>query len=196
MKTNYDGKEFDSELEVEYYKYLKEGGKNGEVLDFIYHPSQIPNLLPKRSYTPDFIVWYDDRIEVIETKGWNQFTYRIDDEIHHTMLNKSEEWLREYVESNSNAVQKVLGNGSKVIYRKIKYLKSYGWVDYDFKNPNTIANQRKNKIQELEKELKQLKNELKDFNRYYKLSRKSKLTLAQKMFIIEFMKKKDEELGA
>ena len=72
-KVIYEGIEFDSELEKDYYIHLQEYYKNGEILKFKYHPSQIHNLVGKRDYTPDFIVEYEDRIEVIETKGWNQF---------------------------------------------------------------------------------------------------------------------------
>ena len=195
MKAKYEGIEFDSDLEVEYYKYLEEGTKNGSILSFKYHPSQIPNLVGTRAYTPDFIVYYDDRVEVIETKGWNQFTYRIDEQIHNAMLLKTEDWLREYVKENSNFVQSLILIDAKVIYRKIKYLKSHGWVDYDFKNPNTLSNKRKEKISILEAELKDLKNFKKETIRYFTLiNKKQKKKKNQQAFIDDYLKKIQEEI--
>ncbi len=162
-KVYYEGIEFDSELEKDYYIHLQEGYKNGEILKFKYHPSQIHNLVGKRDYTPDFIVEYEDRIEVIETKGWNQFTFRVDDIIHNTMLGWNESQLECYCFSND-----FVATGKKYLYRKIKYLKAYGFVDYDFKNTNTIANKRKAKIEEQKNEIKELREFKKNAERYFK----------------------------
>ena len=191
-KVNYENITFDSELEVEYYKYLK---NNPEVLEFKYHPISIPNLVGKRSYTPDFIVLYKDKIEVVECKGWNQFSYRIDDQIHNIMLSKDSKWLSRYVEEEINTHIKDYtnfswysnGSAQRVFYKKIKYLKAYGFVDWDFKNPNTIANKRKEKITELSSELKELRQFKKDTIRYFNLHNKSKLTANQKEFIAKYL---------
>ena len=194
MKVKYKEVSFDSDLEVEYYKYLEEGVKNGSILSFKYHPSQIPNLVGTRAYTPDFIVYYEDRIEVVEVKGYNPYSFRIDEQIHNAMLLKTEEWLKEYVRENSDFTQALMLIDTKVVYRKIKYLKAYGWVDFDFKNPNTLSNQRKLKIDDLKQENKELKNQIKEWERYFKLSRKAKLTANQKEFISEFLERKRNEL--
>ena len=64
-KVNYDNISFDSELEVEYYKYLKENN-----IRFIYqneyknNPIKI-NLGRRKTYTPDFIV-FDDENKIIK----------------------------------------------------------------------------------------------------------------------------------
>ena len=56
-KVKYDGITFDSELEVEYYKYLKEEHDNGVVLDFIYHPKHpIQITKNKRNNECHFII--------------------------------------------------------------------------------------------------------------------------------------------
>ena len=39
-----------------------------------------------------------------------------------------------------------LQNFKNIKYRKIKYMSKFGWVDFSFKNPNTIANKRKMKL--------------------------------------------------
>ena len=96
-KVNYDGITFDSDLEVEYYKYLQELKAKCEVLNFYYHPDAIQNLVGKRSYTPDFLVAYQDRIEIVECKGYNPYSKMIDDQIHNVMLSKTEYFLKSYI---------------------------------------------------------------------------------------------------
>ena len=163
MKIPYNGIKFDSELEVEYYKYLEELYDKKIVYDFTYHPKIPIQITDKNTYTPDFIVGYEDRIEIIETKGFNQFSYMRDNMVHNVMLNKSEEELREWLAQNN-----ILWKG-KIEYKKIKYMKQFGWVEFNFKNPNTLANKRKEKINLLEQELKELRLFKKDTSRYFKL---------------------------
>ena len=195
-KIKYDGITFDSELEANYYAYLQAAQRNGEVLDFYYHPDQISNLVGKRSYTPDFLVAYDDRIEIIETKGYNPYSKMIDDQIHNIMLSKNEYFLKSYVTNViSKNIIRLCGNcwniDKKVIYRKIKYLKAYGFVDWDFKNPNTIANKRKEKITDLTEEVKELKEFKKNMLRYLayhkKIIENQKLTKSQKEWYYNYV---------
>jgi hypothetical protein len=176
MKIQYDGILFDSELEVEYYKHLCK-----EKVHFIYHPKVPIKLNAKNNYTPDFIVFYQDRIEIIETKGYNQYSYMRDNMIHNAMLEKCEYELIDYLNDNE-----IIVNGKKVVYKKIKYLKGHGWVDFDFKNPNTIANKRKNKIKELESELKANRELIKNYERYFTYNKKGKLTKKQTEWLINF----------
>ena len=192
MKVNYDGLLFDSELEVEYYKYIIEKMQEGEIYWFLYHPAQIPNLVGKRSYTPDFLVVYRDRVEIVETKGYNPYSKMIDDAIHQAMLSKDSEWLFEYVfycnppEAWWRYINEHIER-QNIVYKKVKYLKAYGFVEWDFKNPNTIANKRKEKITELSSELKELRQFKKDTVRYFNLHNRSKLTLNQKEFIAKYL---------
>ena len=166
-RINYKDIMFDSQLEVDYYKHLEELQTSGEVVDFIYHPLTIPKLVGTRAYTPDFCVEYADRYEVIETKGWNAYSYRIDDQIHQYMKAKPEIWLANYCMTNWQKFKTTEFDIRKhCVYKKVKYLKAHGWVDYEWKNPNTLANQRKEKIVDLEKELKALKKEVDEFKRY------------------------------
>lgn len=171
-RVKYDSFIFDSDLEVEYFKYLTELEKKGEVLTFYYHPDAIQNLVGKRSYTPDFLVAYQDRIEIVECKGYNPYSKMIDDQIHNVMLSKTEYFLKSYIcDVKARHIQFFCGKDwdteKKVVYRKIKYLKAYGFVDWDFKNPNTIANKRKEKINEQAQELKELKDFKKNALRYF-----------------------------
>ena len=176
-KVSYDGIKFDSELEVEYYKHLKENN-----LLFEYHPKTPIQITKNNTYTPDFIVFYNDRIEIIETKGYNQFSFMKDNMIHNVMLSKSEEELKSWLKENNIYTNEY----RSVVYKKIKYLKSYGWVDFDFKNPNTLSNQRKNKIKELEEENKRLKADLRGFIKYYEYLHTNKPTKAKKDYIMRF----------
>ena len=196
-KVTYENITFDSELEVEYYKYLIRNFAKGIVLDFFYHPDSIPSLVGKRSYTPDFLVLYEDRIEIVETKGtYNPYTKLIDDQIHAAMQAKSTRWLASYVLGNLShrtLIARHLDQWNatcltdNVYYKKVKYLKAFGFVDWDFKNPNTLSNQRKAKIQVLEAELKQANLELKDYKRYMNyLFATKKLTKSQNEWKIKF----------
>ena len=195
-KVEYDNIKFDSELEVEYVKYLRELKNKGEVLSFCYHPDAIQNLVGKRSYTPDFLVAYRDRIEIVECKGYNPYSKMIDDQIHNVMLSKNEYFLKSYIcDVKVRHMQFFCGIewdiANKVVYRKVKYLKAYGFVDWDFKNPNTIANKRKEKINEQAQELKELKdfkkNALRYFTYHLKLVNNEKLTKAQREWYFKYV---------
>ena len=173
-KVRYDDIIFDSELEVEYYKYLKNSN-----LEFIYHPKKPIKINSNNTYTPDFIVFYENKIKITENKGFNQFSYIKDNIIHNYMKELTTDQLLEYLFNNDIQEQETLGKD--ISYKKYKYLKSFGWVDYDFKNPNTIANKRKAKINELEIEIKELKEYKKNVQRYFSyLSKSDKLNKQQK----------------
>ena len=203
-KVKYNDITFDSELEVEYYKYLEEQWHKGVVLEILYHPKAIENLVGKRSYTPDFIVLYDDRIEIIETKGYNPYSKMIDDQIHNVMLSKNQWFLANYVAGTRmywtrfEDWDRNIKNGN-VVYKKIKHIKAYGFVDWDFKNPNTIANKRKEKINDLSTEIKALRDFKKDAERYFryhlKIVNNEKLTKPQKEWYYNYVKKLREEYG-
>ena len=203
-KVKYGDITFDSELEVEYYKCLDELWHKGEVLEILYHPKAIENLVGKRSYTPDFCVLYPDRIEIIETKGYNPYSKMIDDQIHNVMLSKNQWFLANYVAGTRmywtrfEDWDRNIKNGN-VVYKKLKYLKAYGFVDWDFKNPNTIANKRKEKINDLSTEIKALRDFKKDAERYFryhlKIVQNEKLTKPQKEWYYNYVKKLREEYG-
>ncbi len=187
-KVKYDGIQFDSELEVEYYKFIEQ---RNDVLRFVYHPKQIPNFVGKRSYTPDFIVQYIDHWEIVECKGYNPYSKMIDDQIHNVMQSKDEQYLREYIQYNGYYCINV-----PVKYVKVKYLKAYGFVDWDFKNPNTIANKRKVKINEQQDEIKELQEFKKNAERYFKyhlkIVNKEKLTKPQKEWYYKYVEELKE----
>ena len=195
-KVKFDGIQFDSELEVEYYKLLVEKTHKGEILRFIYHPSIPIPVTKNNNYYPDFIVIYSNHnIEIVECKGYSQFSYLKDNMIHNIMQSKSEEELIFWLGRN-----KIIPfQDSKVQYRKIKYLKAYGFVDWDFKNPNTIANKRKEKINEQQDEIKALKDFKKNAERYFtyyvKLKNMGKLTKPQREWYINFEKELMKEYG-
>lgn len=163
-KVKYNNITFDSDLEVEYYKYLCELKNKGDVMQFVYHPSVPISVTKNNNYYPDFIVIYSNlNIEIIETKGYSQYSYLKDNMIHNIMLGKTQDELKTWLCNN-----KILPFKNSIVrYRKIKFLKSYGFVDWDFKNPNTIANKRKEKIQEQTTEIKELKEFKKNAERFF-----------------------------
>ena len=185
MKVNYDGLLFDSEWEKDYYCYLK----NELKADFIkYHPDPIFDLVARKQYTPDFIYIKGDTYSVVEVKGnYNPFANHFqDDMIHKEMKAKNYRWLYNYFWKNGINFRIAEDGYYDLKYEKVKKLKQ-GWVDYDFKNPNTIANKRKEKITELSSELKELRQFKKDTVRYFNLHNRSKLTLNQKEFIAKYL---------
>lgn len=179
MKINYDDLSFDSELEMNYYIHLKENN-----IEFLYQnefrktPILI-NLGRRKTYVPDFIVFDNENktIEIIELKGYAKWSANEDNNIMDFMKNKvitDKDFLIGWLKETGFYKQDY-----DVIYKRLKYLKSYGFVDFDFKNPNTIANQRKNKINELQVELKSLKEYQKNVERYFSYLRKDKLSKQQ-----------------
>ena len=203
-KVKYGYITFDSELEVEYYKYLVELYAKGVISEFYYHPAIPIKITKNNSYTPDFVTFYmDNKIEIVETKGYNPYSKMRDDMIHQVMLSKSEQELRDWLNKNFDSVYnnkfKLKFNNYRVIYRKVKYLKAYGFVDWDFKNPNTIANKRKEKINDLSSEIKELRDFKKEAERYFryhlKIVNNEKLTKPQKEWYYNYMKKLREEYG-
>lgn len=202
-KVTYGDITFDSELEVEYYKYLQELYEKGLIRAFFYHPAVPIKITKNNTYTPDFVVFYPARIEIVETKGYSQYSYMKDNMIHSIMQSKSEQELRDWLNENYDAVYdnklQVNLNCFRVVYRKVKYLKAYGFVDWDFKNPNTIANKRKEKINDLSTEIKALRDFKKDAERYFryhlKIVNNEKLTKPQKEWYYNYVKKLREEYG-
>ena len=203
-KVKYDDITFDSELEVEYYKYLVELYEKGVITSFYYHPSIPIKITKNNTYTPDFVVFYlDNKIEIVETKGYNPYSKMRDDMIHQVMQSKSEQELRDWLNKNYDSVYdnkfQLKFNNYSVVYRKVKYLKAYGFVDWDFKNPNTIANKRKEKINDLSSEIKELRDFKKEAERYFryhlKIVNNEKLTKPQKEWYYNYTKKLREEYG-
>ena len=203
-KVKYDDITFDSELEVEYYKYLKEQRDNGVITSFYYHPAIPIKITKNNTYTPDFVVFYlDRRIEIVETKGYNPYSKMRDDMIHQVMQSKSEQELRDWLNKNYDSLYdnkfQLKFNNYSVVYRKVKYIKAYGFVDWDFKNPNTIANKRKEKINDLSTEIKELRDFKKEAERYFryhlKIVNNEKLTKPQKEWYYNYTKKLREEYG-
>ena len=197
-RVEYDGITFDSEWEKDYYIYLKEELK----ADFIkYHPEPIFDLVARKKYTPDFIYCKEDTVSVVEVKGgYNPYANHFqDDMIHKEMKAKDYGWLYNYFWKNGIKFTHSEDGYYDLKYEKVKKLKK-GWVDYDFKNPNTIANKRKEKINDLSTEIKELRDFKKDAERYFryhiKVVNNEKLTKPQKEWYYNYVKKLREEYGS
>lgn len=187
MKTNYNDIEFDSDLEAEYYKYLQ---TNNIRFKYQNEYSRTPikiSLGRRKTYTPDFVVYDDEnkKIRIIETKGYAKWSANEDNNIMDFMKYQVSEnpaflisWLKE-----ANLYEE----GYSLEYQRIRYNKTFGWVDYNFKNPNTLANKRKEKIKELELEVKSLQKFQKDTIKYFKLMKSTKKrSLSQSEFIVSY----------
>lgn len=190
-KVRYDNITLDSELEMMYYDYLV---KNN--IRFIYQdkykktPIKI-NLGRRKTYTPDFIVFDDENkiIKIIELKGYAKWSANEDNNIMDFMRNKvatDKDFLIEWL-----AQLDIDTRGWDIEYHRLKHLKSFGFVEYDFKNPNTIANQRKNKIIELQSQLKELELYKKNVERYFGYLKKDKLNKQQQEWKLKFEREND-----
>ena len=190
-KVNYNGIEFDSNLEVNYYKYLKEKNINFKYQnEYSKNPIKI-ELGRRKTYKPDFIV-YDDGakiITIVETKGYAKWSANEDNNIMDFMKNQVKNnpyfvisWLKEI---------KAYKDNYSVSYQRIRFNQTYGWVDYNFKNPNTLANKRKEKIQEQSSEIKGLrefkKNALRYFTYHLKIVNNEKLTKSQREWYYKYV---------
>ena len=91
-KVTIDGIKFDSKMESEYYLYLKEQKKNGEIKHFELQP--VFELQPKfekegKKYRPityksDFkVIHNDDSIEVIDVKGFTTPLFNLKEKMYH-----------------------------------------------------------------------------------------------------------------
>ena len=196
MKVNYENITFDSELEVEFYKYLELQTLENCGISFLYQESykHTPihiNLGRRKNYTPDFIVIDDNKqeIHIIETKGYAKWSANEDNNIMDFMKNKVEydvsflrSWLEEVFDF-SFIVETEKANNYDIKYHRIKHLKGIGFVDYNYKNPNSISNKRKLKIEEQNSEIKELKlfkkNALRYFGYLKKIRTGNKITKVQ-----------------
>lgn len=188
-KVEYMGITFDSEWEKEYYIYLRDVVKADKI---IFHPEPIFDLVARKQYTPDFIYVKDDTVSVVEVKGgYNPYANKFqDDMIHKEMKAKNYRWLYNYFYKNGIYFTNSEDGYYDLKYEKVKKLKQ-GWVDYDFKNPNTIANKRKEKINDLSVEIKELRNFKKNAERYFKYHLKvvknEKLTKPQREWYYKYV---------
>lgn len=180
MKVKYKDIELDSEQELLYYKKLEEEG-----IRFVYQnefkkkPIEI-NLGRRKHYTPDFIVVDYDKmiITIVELKGYAKWSANEDDNICNFMKNKAK-YDRQFLVDWLRYVGIPVGK-CEVQYQRLKYNKTYGFVDYDWKNPNSISNQRKIKLEALTKELKEANEKIKNYERYFSYLHKEKLTKSQR----------------
>lgn len=180
-KSKKHGITFDSDWEVFYWEKLTE-----EKINFIYHPSYMP--LAGKSYEPDFLEYDDGVVTLIEIKStYNPYSRYKDDQFHMALKNLvkyEQDTLIKYCQDEFMLPVR------EVKYRKIKFLKKHGFVDFSFKSP-TLKDAWKKKATELEEELKSTNKELKDYKRYVAYLQKAKLTKPQREWLAEFERKNE-----
>jgi len=165
-KVYYDNLLFDSEWEKDYYIYLLKDLKINKS-NIWRNIKPFTDLMARKRYTPDIIYYNkaEKKFYIVEIKGnYNPFANHFQDEmIHKEMKAKTEDELENYI--RENGIETYFDDSFQ--YIKIKYLKAHGWVDYDWKNPNTRVSQQKAKINDLSVELKELKEFKKNALRYF-----------------------------
>lgn len=181
-KITYNGITFDSEWEKDYYLYLMNDLKINEN-NIWRNIKPFTDLMARKKYTPDMIYYNktEKKFYIVEIKGnYNPFANHFqDDMIHKEMKAKTQDELRHYI--IENGIETYFDDTFQ--YIKLKYLKAHGWVDYDWKNPNTRVSQQKAKINEQKDEIKELKEYKKMTERWlkyhFKLVSGGKLTKQQ-----------------
>ena len=192
-KVYYENMSFDSEWEKDYYIYLIEIGVKKENIWRNIKP--FTDLIARNKYTPDFIYFKGNSFCIVEIKGnYNPYANHFQDEmIHKEMKAKTQAELKAYVLENGIKLPDV--NPLFFCYFKLKKLKK-GWVDYDYKNPNTLANKRKEKINEQKDEIKKLQEFKKNAERYFKyhlkIVKNEKLTKPQKEWYYKYVEELKE----
>ena len=174
-KVEYDGIRFDSEMECEYYKLLKERKDKGEIFNLEIHPrfELIPQYINNNGkeikpiyYEADFS-FYDSvagRSRVIDVKGMMEDDFVL----------KWKMFDKKMVDLKFNIYLEVL-----------KYSKSTGWVDYeDYKKARKTYKQqliaKKNEAIKRAKEIeKERAREQKEIERYLILNSKEKRSKAE-----------------
>lgn len=191
-KIKYEDKTFDSQLEIDYFKFKTEL-KDCEL--HYHHSYPIELDFMTKGYTIDFIEIYRGKkiIKLVETKGYNQFSFRVDQMIHNGMnkLIKTEngqKFFHKWLIKNN-----FLGYDDYTVeYRKIKYLKKEGFVDFSFKSP-TMKDHWKAKCLAAEATLKLKNQDIKDVNRYFNYLQKDKLTKKQREWFVDYKNRKYKE---
>lgn len=190
MKETYKNRIFDSALEVEYFKYLEDNKKRFLYQDEYKHRPIKINLGRRKTYVPDFIVFDDDEkiVTIIEMKGYAKWTANEDNNIMDFMKNKVEydkDFLISWLVSLDLDIC-----GYDIEYQRLKHLKGIGFVDYNYKNPNSRVNVLRRNKEELEVELKELKLYKKNIERYFgylrKYKQEKKLTKDQLQWLLKF----------
>lgn len=180
MQQEYNGIMFDSDQEIMYYQLLKQNGTSFFYQDRYKKTPLRINLGRRKTYVPDFVIWKDQEFKIIELKGWSKWSGNEDNAIMDFMKNKvltDQTFLKNWLKEIGFPTPMV--NMAEVKYQRLKYLKGLGFVDYDFKNPNSLINQKRRKVKEQQDEIKQLKAENKLLRRYYELSIKDSLNKSQ-----------------
>ena len=171
-KEKKHGITFDSGWEVQYWEKLTKDG-----VEFKYHPNKFK--VDKINYEPDFLNYEGNGIvKLIEIKsGYNPYSQAKDNMLHSglkSLVKYEQEYLIDYVQEYFSKHDII-----RVEYQKIKYLTKHGFVDFSFKSP-TLKDAWKLKAINFEKELKEAKKKLKDYERWVDYTNKDKLTKSQR----------------
>lgn len=178
MEKNYDGKKFKSAKDLIYYKELLE---NDNVLT-IYMNIKEPLIKKYGNYTPTFIVEYGTHYELIDIVLYTSPSKSKTILIMNEIAQKSPLELQEYAST-------VLGYKceKRVIYRKLRYIKSLGFVNYDYDYREEKKQKLKQEVKSIYEEVKTLRAQVREYERFINLMNKGdKLRRDEKRWLNEF----------
>lgn len=178
MEKTYDGKKFKSTKDLIYYKELLE---NDDVLT-IYMNIKEPLIKKYGNYTPTFIVEYKTHYELVDIVLYTSPTKSKTILILNEIAQKSPLELEEYISS-------ALGYkcDKRVIYRKLRYVKSLGFVNYDYDYREEKKRKQKQEIKSIYEEVKILRAKVREYEKFINLMNKGdKLRRDEKRWLNEF----------
>lgn len=178
MEKTYDGKKFKSTKDLIYYKELLE---NDNVLT-IYMNIKEPLIKKYGNYTPTFIVEYKTHYELVDIVLYTSPSKSKTILIMNEIAQKSSLELEEYISS-------ALGYKceKRVIYRKLRYIKSLGFVNFDYDYREEKKQKQKQEIKSIYEEVKTLRAKVREYERFITLMNKGdKLRRDEKRWLNEF----------
>lgn len=178
MIKKYNGIEFKSEKDLLYYKELLD---NDEVLT-IYTQIKEPLIKKYGGYKPTFIVEYKTHYELVDIVIYTSATKSKTILMLNEIAQKSLLELQEYIST-------ALGYKceKRVIYRKLRYIKSLGFVNFDYDYREDKKLKQKQEIKSIYEEVKSLRAKVREYERFITLMNKgNKLRRDEKRWLNEF----------
>ena len=178
MEKTYDGKKFKSTKDLIYYKELLE---NDNVLT-IYMNIKEPLIKKYGGYTPTFIVEYKTHYELVDIVLYTSPSKSKTILILNEIAQKSSLELEEYIST-------ALGYKceKRVIYRKLRYIKSLGFVNFDYDYREEKKQKQKQEIKSIYEEVKSLRAQVREYEKFINLMNKGdKLRRDEKRWLNDF----------
>lgn len=178
MTKKYNGIEFSSQIGLSYYKEMLEK----DFVLTIYTNIKYPLSKKYGGYYPMFIIEYNNHYEIIDVRSYANSSNSKAVTISNEIKEKTPQELRDYVSNNIG-----FECGKPCIYRKLRYIKTLGFVDFNFNANEAKKEKKKEEDKTLREELKELRAKVREFDKFINLMNKGdKLKRDEKRWLNEF----------